>query len=35
MKSSYLLQLIAYDGGSPTLSGQQKIEVIVTEYVNS
>ncbi len=33
MKSNYLLQLIAYDGGSPPLSGQQKIEIIVTEYV--
>jgi hypothetical protein len=32
-KSNYLLQLIAYDGGSPPLSGQQKIEIIVTEYV--
>lgn len=32
-KSSYLLQLIAYDGGSPPLSGQQKIEIVVTEYV--
>ncbi|UJR37621.1 hypothetical protein I4U23_030318 [Adineta vaga] len=30
-KSNYLLQLIAYDGGSPPLSGQQKIEIIVTD----
>ncbi|CAF0782451.1 unnamed protein product [Adineta steineri] len=30
-KSNYLLQLIAYDGGSPSLSGQQKIEIIVTD----
>ncbi|CAF1663803.1 unnamed protein product, partial [Adineta ricciae] len=30
-KANYLLQLIAYDGGSPPLSGQQKIEIIVTD----
>ena len=34
IKSNYLLQIIAYDGGSPPLSGQQKIEIIVTEYVS-
>jgi hypothetical protein len=33
IKSNYFLQLIAYDGGSTPLSGQQKIEIIVTEYV--
>ena len=32
-KENYFLQLVAIDGGSPPLSGQQKIEVIVTEYV--
>jgi hypothetical protein len=31
MKSNYLLKLIAYDGGQPTLSGEQNIEIIVTE----
>jgi len=33
IKSNYFLQLIAYDGGTTPLSGQQKIEIIVTEYV--
>jgi len=31
IKSNYLLKLIAYDGGQPTLSGEQNIEIIVTE----
>jgi protocadherin delta 2 len=30
-QDNYVLQLMAVDGGSPTLSGQQRIEVIVTE----
>lgn len=30
-KAIYFLQLMAMDGGSPPLSGQQKIEIIVTE----
>lgn len=29
----YSLELIAVDGGLPPLSGQQRIEIIVTEYV--
>ena len=33
-KDHYFLQLVAVDGGSPPLSGQQKIEIIVTEYVD-
>ena len=31
IKGSYVLQLLAYDGGLPPLSGQQKIEILVTE----
>jgi len=31
IKSNYLLKLIAYDGGQPTLSGEQIIEIIITE----
>ncbi|CAF0781065.1 unnamed protein product [Rotaria sp. Silwood1] len=31
IKSNYLLQLIADDGGSTPLSGQQKIEIIITD----
>ena len=31
IKSSYLLKLIAYDGGQPALSGEQIIEIIITE----
>lgn len=31
VKSSYLLKLIAYDGGQPSLSGEQNIEILVTE----
>ncbi|UJR08600.1 hypothetical protein I4U23_012859 [Adineta vaga] len=31
MKSSYLLKLIAYDGGQPALSGEQSIEVMITD----
>ncbi|CAF3320753.1 unnamed protein product [Rotaria socialis] len=31
LKSNYLLQLIADDGGSTPLSGQQKIEIIITD----
>ena len=30
-KAIYFLQLMAIDGGSPPLSGQQKIEILVTE----
>ncbi|CAF1654550.1 unnamed protein product, partial [Adineta ricciae] len=30
-KSNYLLKLIAYDGGQPALSGEQNIEIIVTD----
>jgi hypothetical protein len=30
-KSNYWLKLIAYDGGQPALSGEQIIEVLVTE----
>ncbi|CAF2513640.1 unnamed protein product [Rotaria sp. Silwood2] len=31
IKSNYLLKLIAYDGGQPSLSGEQNIEIIVTD----
>ncbi|CAF4354630.1 unnamed protein product, partial [Adineta steineri] len=31
IKSNYLLKLIAYDGGHPSLSGEQNIEIIVTD----
>ena len=33
MRSSYQLRLIAFDGGKPTLSGEQLIEITITEYV--
>lgn len=31
IQSKYLLKLVAYDGGQPTLSGEQMIEMIITE----
>jgi hypothetical protein len=31
IRSNYLLKLIAYDGGHPALSGEQIIEIIITE----
>ncbi|CAF1588320.1 unnamed protein product [Rotaria magnacalcarata] len=31
IKSHYLLKLVAYDGGQPSLSGEQNIEIIVSD----
>ena len=31
IKENYILKLIAYDGGQPSLSGEQIIEIIITE----
>ena len=31
MTASYLLKIMAYDGGQPALSGEQSIEIIITE----
>ena len=31
IQSKYLLKLVAYDGGQPTLSAEQMIEIIITE----